>query len=69
MSLIESERARARAAVVDEHIRCENSHDLDALMATFGINAQYDDEPWGTTALAAMECARITASSCARYRI
>jgi len=47
MSLIESERARARAAVVDEHIRCENSHDLDALMATFGINAQYDDEPWG----------------------
>jgi len=47
MSLIESARARARAAVVDEHIRCENSHDLDALMATFGINAQYDDEPWG----------------------
>jgi steroid delta-isomerase-like uncharacterized protein len=47
MSLIESERARARAAVVDEHIRCENSHDLDALMATFGINARYDDEPWG----------------------
>ena len=47
MSLIESERARARAAVVDEHIRCENSHDLDALMATFGIKAQYDDEMGG----------------------
>ena len=46
MSLVEAERAHARAAVVDEHIRCENSHDLDALMATFGMNIRYDDEPW-----------------------
>jgi steroid delta-isomerase-like uncharacterized protein len=46
MSSVEAERAHARAAVVDEHVRCENSHDLDALMATFGINARYDDEPW-----------------------
>ena len=44
MSLTEAERTRV--AVVDEHIRCENTHDLEALMATFGMNARYDDEPW-----------------------
>ena len=43
----EVERAKARLAIVDEHIRCENRHDLDAVMATFGIDARYDDEPWG----------------------
>ena len=45
MTLLEKERART--AVVDEHIRCENRHDLDAMMATFGLDARYDDEPWG----------------------
>ena len=68
MSLVEAERAHARAAVVDEHIRCENSHDLDALMATFGMNIRYDDEPWEDHRIAAMECAHITPSSCSRYR-
>src|SRR5262245_12063670 len=47
MSQLGTERARARMAMVDEHIRCENLHDLDAVMATFGVNARYDDEPWG----------------------
>lgn len=47
MSLLEAERAQARTAVVDEHVRCENRHDLDATMATFGMDARYDDEPWG----------------------
>lgn len=42
----ESERMRARMAIVEEHIRRENRHDLDAIMATFGANARYDDEPW-----------------------
>jgi steroid delta-isomerase-like uncharacterized protein len=37
---------QARMAIVDEHIRCENRHDLDAVMATFGASARYDDEPW-----------------------
>jgi len=46
MTLLETERARARMMAVDEHIRCENRHDLDAVMATFGIDARYDDEPW-----------------------
>jgi steroid delta-isomerase-like uncharacterized protein len=46
MSLLE-ERVQARMAIVDEHIRCENRHDLEAVMATFGRDARYDDEPWG----------------------
>ena len=47
MSLVEAQRVQARMAVVDEHVRCENTHDLDAVMATFGTDARYDDEPWG----------------------
>jgi len=47
MSVIDPERVQARRAVVEEHIQCENRHDLDALMATFGTDARYDDEPWG----------------------
>jgi steroid delta-isomerase-like uncharacterized protein len=35
-----------RIAIVEEHVRCENRHDLDAVMATFGESARYDDEPW-----------------------
>jgi steroid delta-isomerase-like uncharacterized protein len=35
-----------RIAVVEEHVRSENRHDLEAVMATFGASAQYDDEPW-----------------------
>jgi steroid delta-isomerase-like uncharacterized protein len=40
------EQYRARSAVVDEHVRCENAHDISAIMATFGADARYDDEPW-----------------------
>ena len=43
---LDAERLRIRTAVVDEHIRCENRHDVDALMTTFGAEARYDDEPW-----------------------
>lgn len=39
-------RSTLRAAMVDEHIRGENAHDLDAIMATFSADARYDDEPW-----------------------
>jgi hypothetical protein len=28
MSLLEAQRVQARMAIVDEHIRCENRHDL-----------------------------------------
>ena len=37
----------ARVAVVDEHLHAENRGDLDAVMATFGNDAVYQDEPWG----------------------
>jgi steroid delta-isomerase-like uncharacterized protein len=35
-----------RLRLVDEHIACENAHDLDGIVATFGQSARYDDEPW-----------------------
>lgn len=47
MSQSVGERTEARVAVVEEHVRCENRHDLEAVMATFGAKARYDDEPWG----------------------
>jgi steroid delta-isomerase-like uncharacterized protein len=42
-----SDRIRARLAVVEEHVRRENAHDLPGIMTTFGHQAWYDDEPWG----------------------
>ena len=36
----------ARRATVSEHVRCENAHDLNGIMDTFGATARYDDEPW-----------------------
>ena len=33
-------------ALVEEHVRCENAHDLDGVIRTFGCTARYDDEPW-----------------------
>jgi steroid delta-isomerase-like uncharacterized protein len=47
MTAILSERTRAQLALVEEHVRCENAHDLPGIMATFGHRAWYDDEPWG----------------------
>jgi steroid delta-isomerase-like uncharacterized protein len=37
----------ARLQIVEEHLRCENAHDLRGIMATFGPDAKYDDESWG----------------------
>jgi len=36
----------SRVAIVEQHVLSENRHDLDAVMATFGSHARYDDEPW-----------------------
>ena len=36
----------ARIALVEQHIRLENAHDLRGVLATFGDSARYDDEPW-----------------------
>jgi steroid delta-isomerase-like uncharacterized protein len=37
----------ARVRRVEEHVRHENAHDLDAVMDTFLANPFYDEEPWG----------------------
>ena len=33
--------------MVEQHIRLENEHDLEGVLATFSDTARYDDEPWG----------------------
>jgi len=43
----EKDRQSARTAIVEQHIRLENEHDLEAVLRTFGDTARYDDEPWG----------------------
>jgi steroid delta-isomerase-like uncharacterized protein len=44
---LHSDRRLARVALVEEHIRLENAHNLDGVLNTFGDMAQYDDEAWG----------------------
>lgn len=38
----ESAQQEARLRLVEEHIRAENDHDLDAIMATFGQDAKFN---------------------------
>jgi len=42
----EGDRAARWKAVVEEHVRFENAHDLEGIMSTFGEGAFYDDAPW-----------------------
>ena len=44
---IPNDRIAVRAALVERHIRLENAHDLEGVLATFGDSARYDDEAWG----------------------
>ena len=37
----------ARIALVEQHVRLENAHDLEGVLQTFGTTARYDDEAWG----------------------
>lgn len=46
-ALISSERLSARIALVEQHIRLENAHDLEGILGTFGDTARYEDEAWG----------------------
>jgi steroid delta-isomerase-like uncharacterized protein len=46
MSAGVDDRTRAQVALVEEHIRRENAHDVTGIMATFGRHAYYDDSPW-----------------------
>lgn len=42
------DRHARRMALVEKHVGCENAHDLEGVIQTFGDSARYDDEPWGT---------------------
>jgi steroid delta-isomerase-like uncharacterized protein len=44
---IPKDRTSARIALVEQHIRFENEHDLEGVIGTFGDTARYDDEAWG----------------------
>jgi steroid delta-isomerase-like uncharacterized protein len=44
---IPKDRRSARIALVEQHIRLENEHDLEGVLQTFGDAARYDDEAWG----------------------
>jgi steroid delta-isomerase-like uncharacterized protein len=44
---ISNDRRGLRLALVEQHIRLENQHDLAGVLGTFGENARYDDEAWG----------------------
>jgi steroid delta-isomerase-like uncharacterized protein len=46
-SSISKDRRSSWIAVVEQHIRFENEHDLEGVLGTFGESARYDDEPWG----------------------
>jgi len=41
------DRLAARIAIVEQHVRLENAHDLEGVLRTFGDTARYEDEPWG----------------------
>jgi steroid delta-isomerase-like uncharacterized protein len=40
-------RLAARIALVEQHVRLENAHDLEGVLHTFGSTSRYDDEAWG----------------------
>jgi steroid delta-isomerase-like uncharacterized protein len=43
---VPKDRWSARIALVEEHIRYENEHDLEGVLHTFGDLAHYSDEAW-----------------------
>ena len=46
-AMIPNDKRTARVAMVEQHVRFENAHDLDGVLGTFGNTARYDDEAWG----------------------
>ena len=43
---IPKDRTSTRIALVDQHIRLENEHNIEGVLKTFGDSAHYDDQPW-----------------------
>ena len=60
MPEVDPARLKARLATVEEHVRCENRHDLAGLLATSGDESRYDDAHAPITALVSTPCARTT---------
>ena len=56
------DRLSARIAIVEQHVRLENEHDLEGVLRTFGDSARYDDEPWGEHYEGGTESAYFTSS-------
>jgi steroid delta-isomerase-like uncharacterized protein len=44
---IPRDRQSARVAIVEQHVRFENDHNLEGVLGTFGDGARYEDEAWG----------------------
>jgi steroid delta-isomerase-like uncharacterized protein len=44
---ISKDAQKARIALVEQHVRLENEHDLEGVLRIFGHTARYDDEAWG----------------------
>ena len=43
---IPHDRRAVRVALVEQHVRLENEHNLEGVLGTFGNSARYDDEAW-----------------------
>lgn len=44
----DDDRRAARLALVREHVRLENLHDLEGILKTFGDAVAYEDMAWGS---------------------
>jgi steroid delta-isomerase-like uncharacterized protein len=46
MMQISQQRRERRLALVKEHIACENRHDVEGILKTFGTALAYEDQAW-----------------------
>ncbi len=46
MTYPDNDRLAARLAIVREHVRLENLHDLESILKTFGDAVAYEDQAW-----------------------
>jgi hypothetical protein len=55
--------SKKRIEIVEEHVRRENEHDLDGIMATYAGSPTYDDQPYDEHHVPAPGCAPTTSGS------
>src|SRR5258707_10715164 len=46
MTTSNEDQCRRRLELVNEHVRQENARDVAGILATFGLQPSYHDEPW-----------------------